>query len=778
MTEPRQMSTRTRDRIAGQLGRVTAARALVETRHVVRAGALVAALVLISSFSLVLADIVATVGDPTILWMVVTGTLVGATVLWPLVSGGQALRVGAAALVIGLVYYALAVPFGIRLWVAVQGLAELLTGRSALWIVRVELWALLVAPAPVFLTWVFALKRQYVRAAGAGGAMLCFFVLTGDADLLLTLLGVVAAGGLVGLGDVESRAHSLATAEYLAVVLAIMVVAPFVFSVVPGGSAGPLALVGDGPTTMEENVVESGTNLEIAGSVSQDPGIRFLVRGEEPRYWRTGSYDRFTGSGWIQTGESQPYEESRLERPEQVSETVTYEIEARSDVSSLPVPWRPVALDGPTDRASVAPDGAVTLDGSLDSGESYTVTSAVPGGSPGRLAAVGGDYPADIQERYTQLPSSTPDRVAERTRNIAVNASTPYETAVVIEEWLEGNREYSLDVDRPDGNIVDAFLFEMNEGYCTYYATAMAGMLRSVDIPARIAVGYTTGDQLQEDTWAVRGANSHAWVEVYLPEQGWISFDPTPSDPRTDAETGAVGVSASADLDIDSENASVDGNESDEPTEGNLSEPDRNETREPSSNPTIDEFGPGEYTPGGNLDDNESDIAGRENGSGVSTDELQSNGSERSDETENRTDSALDVAPGEIESIDPDGALLELPAYQQLFLGTLALAGLAVGVRRSPIPAVVGREMRIRVQRRRDPETDIERAHERMLLVLGKRHRPRGPGETTRQYLEAIGAGPEARKLAAIREQARYAGEHSEAAADEAVELVERVREG
>lgn len=765
------MSARTRERFTRQVGRLSGR---VGTRHVIRAAALLAALVLISSFTLVLAEIVSTVGDPRRLWLVVAGTGVVATALWPVVSTRQALRVGGVALVLGMAYYALAVPFGLRIGATLRGTAELLTGRSALWIVRVELWALLAAPGPVFVTWVLALKRQYVWAAAVGGSMLCFLVLTGDADLSLTLLGVVAAGGLVGLGDVEFRAYSLATAEYLAVVLAIMVVAPFLFSVVPGGSAGPLALVGDGPTTMEENVVESGTNLEIAGSVSQDPAVRFVVSGGEPRYWRTGSYDRFTGTGWIQTGDSG---EGTLQRPEQVSEVATYEVSVQTTLGSLPVPWRPVGIEGQTDRTRVAPDGAITLDGSLESGDSYTVTSAIPEQSPSDLADADAAYPDELAQQYTQLPSDTPARVAERTRNIAVNATTPFETATVVAEWLRTNRGYSLDVDRPEGNIVDAFLFEMDAGYCTYYATAMAGMLRSVDIPARLAVGYTSGDQIAADTRAVRGADSHAWVEAYIPGHGWISFDPTPSDPRADAETGAVGVSADPGIDVDTDSRSADGDGS-----GGTDRSDPvveiNETQGSGAgvNPTVDELDPASGVPGDSLDPSENDTAGPNNLSGPDGEELREEGPDQTDKNKTDTGGGPVVSPGDVESVDPDGALLELPAYQQLLLGALAVAGLAVSVRRSRLSHVLYRAVRVRFQRRRNPETDIERAHERMMLVLEQRHRPRDPGETTRQYLDAVEAGPDARRLAAIRERTRHAGEYDSDDADEAVELVDAVR--
>src|SRR5699024_128288 len=99
-----------------------------------------------------------------------------------------------------------------------------------------------------------------------------------------------------------------------------------------------------------------------------------------------------------------------------------------------------------------------------------------------------------------------------------------------------GSKNYSLDVDRPDGSIADSYLFEMNAGYCTYYATTMATMLRTQDIPARFVTGYTPGQRVARDEWVVRGLDSHAWVEVHFPETGWVRFDPTPAESRSAVE--------------------------------------------------------------------------------------------------------------------------------------------------------------------------------------------------------------------------------------------------
>ena len=765
------MSLAPDDRLSTGVDRLSAVPDRVGREQAVRAGTLLSTLVLVWTFTLVLHDVVATVGDPTAFRLVVVGSLVAATVVWPMVRLGRAIRAGAVVFAVGLLLYGFSVPTALRPSVALSGTLDLVTGRSALWIVRAELWALLVTPVPVFLTWLLALQRRYVYAATVGGGSLCFLVLSGDAGLSVTLLGVVAAGGVVGLGDVMRRARSVRAVESLLVVLAVMIVAPFVFSVVPGGAVGPLGALGDSTTTMEENVVGTDGDLDIVGSVEQNPDVRFVVDGAGPRYWRTGSYDRYTGDGWIRSGG--PGQDGGLAPPGD-ADVASYEVETRATLAAVPAPWQPVSLDG-IDSVSIAPDGSPELGGTLGAGETYTVESTVPNVSPSVLAGADGEYPREVTERYTQLPASTSDRVAERTREIAVDAETPYETAAVVEQWLESNRAYSLDIDRPSGDIVEAFLFEMDRGYCTYYATAMVGMLRSVDVPARLAVGYTPGEPVEDgEGYAVRGTNSHAWVEVYVPEHGWVQFDPTPAGPRTDVEQQAVAdPSTVTDTNVSARPGADSGGPTGEP----------NGSADGRSTEIVESLTPSGQTAGTAETSNSSVNSSFGEDERITPPENEA--TDRSDTDEGDDGSAgvisgsdLSVDPGEISPRSGRDALLELPGYQHVLLAALVVAGLAVGVRRSPLPDVVGRAVRIRLQRRVDPETDIERAHERLLLVLAKRHRPRDDGETTRQYLQAVDAGPEARRLARIRERARFAGECTETAADEAVELVEQVRNG
>ena len=82
----------------------------------------------------------------------------------------------------------------------------------------------------------------------------------------------------------------------------------------------------------------------------------------------------------------------------------------------------------------------------------------------------------------------------------------------------------------PDQDVVDYFLFEAKSGFCTYYASAMAVLLRLEGIPARVATGYAPGTYVKEQgSFLISGDLAHAWVEVYFPDYGWISFEPTPS---------------------------------------------------------------------------------------------------------------------------------------------------------------------------------------------------------------------------------------------------------
>jgi transglutaminase-like putative cysteine protease len=135
-----------------------------------------------------------------------------------------------------------------------------------------------------------------------------------------------------------------------------------------------------------------------------------------------------------------------------------------------------------------------------------------------------------IYWRYTNLPEDLPQRVVSLAMEITEDIDNDYERVTAIEEYLSDNNTYSLTVeDVPEGrNFVDWFLFDTKEGYCTYYATAMTTMVRSIGLPARYVEGFATPFSATEgNRYAVLNSNAHAWVEVYFEGIGWLPFEPT-----------------------------------------------------------------------------------------------------------------------------------------------------------------------------------------------------------------------------------------------------------
>lgn len=191
--------------------------------------------------------------------------------------------------------------------------------------------------------------------------------------------------------------------------------------------------------------------------------------------------------------------------------------------------------------------------------ESYHAAIYVSSAVRSDLLVAGTDYPGWVLDRYLQLPGDMPHRVVELAEELTGEVETPYEKAVAIRDYLRAF-DYTLNIEAPpvgaDG--VDYFLFELQKGYCQYFASALTVLLRASGVPARIAVGYGPGDMataywhgeaidvpwfdgLSEylnrdgEYWppAFIVRNSHAWSEVYFPEYGWIPFEPTPGYPIT-----------------------------------------------------------------------------------------------------------------------------------------------------------------------------------------------------------------------------------------------------
>jgi transglutaminase-like putative cysteine protease len=704
-----------------------------------------AVVVLTATYLSVLYEAVDVAGDVELFAVVVAGALLAGLLLGRVVPESLAIPIALVIAVAGGALYVTTVPDSARLFnrldLVLEDVVALFTGLSILRIINAGVWATAFAPVPVFLSWFFVGRRRYALATVVGAAALVFFVLTGDASVVLALFGVLAAATAVGVGDVDRRGGRLADADGVAVVVAAMVVLTVSVSLVPGGASQPLLRdVGGSADTLEASLTDADGEISIQGSISLSPEVRFEVEAEERRYWKVGAYDRYTGDGWVRTAATSEFDGTQRGPPgptRRVDQAVT----AETELSVLPAAWKATRLDGT--EARVTGFGSLTPADPLAAGERYEVVSRVSTAGPDQLRAAGDDYGAIDRGTYTQLPESTPQELTEYTTTLTANANNSYDTARIIERHLEQQKRYSLDVDRPSGDIASEFLFEMEAGYCTYYATTMVTMLRSQGIPARFVTGYTPGQSVDDD-YVVRGLNAHAWVEVYFPGYGWQQFDPTPAGPRQATERDSLDSARSNDT------AGVD-------VPG--STPTPTPTATPTPTPTA--------TP---TDGERNDTAGTPPDGAVDTPTPPGLGDVGGGGFDGATDTEVGAGGG-----GGGGISLPSPSREEVALGTVVVFGVAAAVRRSGAADRAYRAVWLRHQPRTgDPTRDIERAHDRMEYLLTRERRPRATGETSRRYLRSLG-DRDAMRVGELYEEAVYAGRTDEAAADEAVRRVDEL---
>jgi transglutaminase-like putative cysteine protease len=274
-----------------------------------------------------------------------------------------------------------------------------------------------------------------------------------------------------------------------------------------------------------------GAGQELSERLALVVTTNDIVSDEDvpPRYyWRASTYDRYTGRGWTTSatdivdysaGESvgEAYRAQRL-----VTQVVEWLgapglIYATGALVTANHDFR-VAWHSPEDAFS-ASIRATT----------YRVESRVSFVGEKELRASGANYPAWVRERYLVLPDGIPERVLTFARDLTATAPTPYDRARALERYLR-QFPYTLDVPAPPPNrdVVDYFLFDLQRGYCDYYATAFVVLARAAGLPARLVVGYASGTyDYARGQFIVTEADAHAWGEVYFPTYGWIEFEPT-----------------------------------------------------------------------------------------------------------------------------------------------------------------------------------------------------------------------------------------------------------
>ncbi len=281
-------------------------------------------------------------------------------------------------------------------------------------------------------------------------------------------------------------------------------------------------------------------------TVSDDLVMDIYVPHELPNlYWRAITMDTYEDGGW-----STKAQDTSLHFPDDgylpVASTSSRQVITQTVINYMPnssiiyaAPEvvgssRQMFVDSTTDDAGNEVISAIRSRFVLTLGDEYEVTSRISTANVQGLQAASSDYPNWITETYLQVPENLTPETLALAEQLTANLGNPYDKATAVQDYLRENITYNdqIEAPPPDADPIHYTLFESQEAYCTYYASAMAMMLRSQGIPTRIVNGYAQGDFDEEtNSYRVRASNAHTWVEVYFPNYGWIQFEPTASIP-------------------------------------------------------------------------------------------------------------------------------------------------------------------------------------------------------------------------------------------------------
>lgn len=374
--------------------------------------------------------------------------------------------------------------------------------------------------------------------------------------------------------DRKSRAMRRLPVAALALFILIFALALPIFLVTPRSAESVLAMHGGSASTGFTGFSDQVTLGEIGRlNESNQLVMRVRVSGRgatrtEGLRWRGIALDRFDGRRWSQSGEANssfpPFDGNRFllgPKTEDLGRltTQTFFVEP-IDTSAIFAAPRALAVQGAfqylkRDRD----DGLASRPHPLER-ITYTVLSDTFEPPAERLRTTRMPDPAGATtnlrrsvEDYMQLPANLDKRIGNLAGTVVkeAGARNTYDAARAVEAHLNqnaygGRYGYSLRMHAGGPDPLADFLFNVQEGHCEYFATAMTVMLRTLRIPARIVNGFQPGEyNAAADAFTVRQADAHSWVEVYFSEtDSWVTFDPTPASGRP-AGTSGSGLSGS-----------------------------------------------------------------------------------------------------------------------------------------------------------------------------------------------------------------------------------------
>ena len=297
----------------------------------------------------------------------------------------------------------------------------------------------------------------------------------------------------------------------------------------PGSGRGPSVVVDNPILDLREDLVRPA-NRQV---------LRYTTDDTAPGYLRVVTLDSFNGDTWSPSKLRVPNSHDVNDGlplapgldPSVPSTPVRSSIEIvdlRQRWLPLPYPSTQVTIDG----LWLYDDATFNVFSTKDNtqGLRYEVTSLDLDPSADMLRAAT-PISSGAMQPYVALPGELPDSVHAIAAEVTAGASTNYDKAVALQNWLRAPENFRYDTSAPDGtglSAIEAFLTRRS-GFCVHFASTMAVMARTLGIPARVDVGFTRGRVGNDGSWSVTLHDAHAWPELYFDGVGWVPFEPTPA---------------------------------------------------------------------------------------------------------------------------------------------------------------------------------------------------------------------------------------------------------
>ena len=269
-----------------------------------------------------------------------------------------------------------------------------------------------------------------------------------------------------------------------------------------------------------------GRSAELAFRVSFDGPIP----PQRQLYWRGLVLSQFDGRVWSRTRRTSLDDGALLQWYGQPQKSWDQMIERRGDPLRYSVVIEPTQQPWLYALNTALPEShgvALTRDFRLMSAQPVTSKKQYQVASWLDHRIESQNLSLDRRNIELQLPEGfNPQTVAlaQRWRRLESN-----DRALVQRVLNLYNREFIYTLQPPllGRDSVDEFLFDSQRGFCEHFAGSFVFLMRAAGIPARVVAGYQGGERHPDNYLLVRQYDAHAWAEVWLPGEGWVSIDPT-----------------------------------------------------------------------------------------------------------------------------------------------------------------------------------------------------------------------------------------------------------